>query len=124
MKDLTKHCGRCGLIKPASAFNKDKYASTGLRSQCKLCMVSERQKLKGYYKKWRDNHRSWYASYRRRNSDKVKVTARNAAQYLTKGVCEVCGCKEVHAHHDDYSKPLDVRWLCSPHHIEWHQEHA
>ena len=27
--------------------------------------------------------------------------------------CSGCGRRvEVHAHHDDYSKPLDVRWLC------------
>lgn len=33
--------------------------------------------------------------------------------------CEVCGSTEkVQAHHDDYSKPLDVRWLCSRHHAE------
>jgi hypothetical protein len=34
--------------------------------------------------------------------------------------CEVCGAEEVHAHHDDYSKPLDVRWLCPSHHREHH----
>lgn len=32
--------------------------------------------------------------------------------------CEVCGAAEVEAHHDDYSKPLQVRWLCRQHHIE------
>lgn len=34
--------------------------------------------------------------------------------------CEICGANEVHAHHDDYSRPLDVRWLCPTHHREHH----
>lgn len=32
--------------------------------------------------------------------------------------CEVCGNPEVQSHHDDYSKPLQVRWLCRVHHLE------
>lgn len=31
--------------------------------------------------------------------------------------CEVCG-RKAQAHHEDYSKPLDVRWLCFQHHRE------
>tara|TARA_R100001244_G_scaffold121574_5_gene91200 strand:+ start:214 stop:633 length:420 start_codon:yes stop_codon:yes gene_type:complete len=40
---------------------------------------------------------------------------------LTKLPCEICGVTApVQAHHDDYSKPLDVRWLCVKHHNEYH----
>lgn len=33
--------------------------------------------------------------------------------------CEVCG-KKAEAHHPDYSKPLEVRWLCRKHHAMEH----
>jgi hypothetical protein len=37
--------------------------------------------------------------------------------------CKNCGSViGVHAHHDDYSKPLDVMWLCPLHHKERHKE--
>lgn len=35
--------------------------------------------------------------------------------------CEVCGAEKVEAHHPDYTKPLEVMWLCKPHHTEWHR---
>lgn len=37
--------------------------------------------------------------------------------------CEVClDTHNVHAHHEDYSKPLDVMWLCKKHHEQRHVE--
>ena len=42
---------------------------------------------------------------------------------LTRQPCEQCG-ERAQAHHDDYSKPLDVRWLCTVHHAEWHKHNV
>lgn len=38
--------------------------------------------------------------------------------------CSICGATPAHAHHDDYSKPLIVRWLCPKHHKVRHAELA
>jgi len=49
-----------------------------------------------------------------REHDQQKIFARNATRVLRKMPhdCEQCGAPNAHAHHDDYSRPLDVRWLC------------
>lgn len=38
---------------------------------------------------------------------------------LQRQPCEVCG-EKAHAHHPDYSKALEVRWLCPHHHARQH----
>lgn len=38
--------------------------------------------------------------------------------------CEVCGVPNAEAHHVDYSRPFDVRWLCRTHHMELHRRVA
>ena len=60
--------------------------------------------------------------YRQRNPDKKR--ARNAVNNairdgkMTRHPCGVCGEKKAQAHHHDYSKPLDIRWLCFKCHRE------
>lgn len=39
---------------------------------------------------------------------------------LTKGPCNDCGSTATEAHHEDYSKPLDVVWLCRDCHHSKH----
>jgi ribosomal protein S27AE len=53
----------------------------------------------------------------------ARATVNNAIAQgaLVRLPCEVCGkTQTVHGHHDDYNKPLEVRWLCREHHFEAH----
>lgn len=40
---------------------------------------------------------------------------------LKRKPCENCGAKRTEKHHDDYSKPLQVRWLCKGCHQTLHK---
>jgi hypothetical protein len=42
---------------------------------------------------------------------------------LARGCCEVCGSTEnIDGHHDDYGRPMAVRWLCRLHHRRLHRD--
>lgn len=57
----------------------------------------------------KDNARSYANVYQRRGKLKPQP-------------CEIPGCLiPAQKHHDDYSKPLEVRWLCRNHHLEHHR---
>jgi hypothetical protein len=40
---------------------------------------------------------------------------------LIRQPCAICGSTtNVHGHHENYSKPLEVQWLCAHHHAKMH----
>lgn len=87
--------------------------SGSLKRSCRLCAAERLRK-----------HR---ASGRRQPEDPVKRAARKIVERairegrLVQSACGECGAQRAHAHHEDYSKPLDVVWLCPKHHKNRHR---
>lgn len=65
-------------------------------------------------KKWLEKNR-----VKQRAHEKVARALRE--NRLKKQPCKICGKKKVDGHHPDYSKPLEVIWLCRLHHIRLHK---
>lgn len=151
MKKLCRQCER--EVRCADFYRHPTYAD-GLMAICKAChranVKANREANIEYYREFekaRANlpHRvAARAAYAKTPEGKAAITrARRAfiernpikrAAHVIVGnairngrlirqPCEVCG-EFAQAHHDDYSKPLDVRWLCTTHHVEWHKHNT
>jgi hypothetical protein len=72
--------------------------------------------------------RGWRVDHPLNQAQRRKANARSyAGTYLRRGklqrsVCEGCGAV-AEMHHDDYDKPLEVRWLCRSCHLDEHATH-
>ena len=134
-----KTCFKCGCTKPLDLFYKHIRMKDGRLNKCIDCTkqdVHEHRHGKGResvlaYDKLRyqqnetrkSNVRASVQKARAKNPERMQ--ARNKVEYavkhglLQKQPCFICGA-EAEAHHPDYSRPLDVVWLCSSHHKQAH----
>ena len=121
----TKFCGTCNLHKPINHFYRSILNKDGLLGRCKECQsAAVIKKRKSTAPKEIAHHKKFWLA-----DNKLKVKAHRDVSYavktgkLIRQPCERCGTAEhVVAHHEDYSKPLDVVWLCKHHHKERHLE--
>jgi hypothetical protein len=126
-----RQCRVCDMVKPTADF----YTSN--RTQCKDCVkarVRERARTNPSVQEY-DRQRA-KLPHRRENARRIctKWRAENPLGYaahsavsnavrdgrLAKLPCLFCARTDVHAHHRDYAKPLDVIWLCPKCHHRLH----
>lgn len=69
--------------------------------------------LQNYYQKMK--HTDKYKA-------RVKISTAIRGGKIEKGKCEICSSMYTQAHHEDYSKPFEVRWFCKKHHSEIHHK--
>ncbi len=128
-------CSKCRRTEPPCGFHKNRAQRSGWSNWCKDCRREKdmpkdhpREYTREYIRKWRAAHPGYMKRYRdawkTRYPEKrwAQKTVSNAVHRgkLQKQPCEVCGVDAVEAHHEDYERPLDVRWLCLTHHRELH----
>lgn len=69
-----------------------------------------------------ESKHEWRKRHKLKSLAHSKVASAIKRNQIFRQPCEKCGDENSEAHHDDYSKPLAVRWLCKKHHNEHHVE--
>lgn len=135
-----KSCTRCGSVKPLSEFQVRRASADGLTASCKECLraydaaryerdwakVRERQARYRATEEARVRHRelqkAYWARYPEKRAARLRVgNALRNKRLERPEACEACQMPgRLHAHHDDYARPLEVRWLCVPCHEAVH----
>ena len=142
---MKKQCNVCKKSLNISAFYF--YKKWGIYySKCKKCCLKQQkeyyfknpQKLQERRKKDAERQRNistvkratYLKKWRAENKEKFRIMHNAHALVaialkngkLIKNSCKVCGVTRVHAHHTNYSKPLEIQWLCNVHHKEAHKK--
>jgi len=133
-----KKCFKCKKSQPLTEFYKHKGMADGHLNKCKTCAKNDAKRTRDdnitYYRAYdrlRGNRQpeGYHAEYRKKYPNKYRATnmVNNAirdGRLFPEPCCE-CGSEDSpHGHHDDYAKPLNVRWLCAACHSQWHVKHG
>lgn len=132
-----KTCFKCLAAKPLDGFYKHSRMADGHLNKCIECTKNDVKKHRQENWEYVRAYDRMRASQPHRVATRLKIVSDYTQQFperkrantavnnavrdgrLKKQPCWVCGEKAV-AHHPDYSRPLDVVWLCQPHHKQTH----
>ncbi len=149
---MEKICIRCKKNLVLDLFYKHPRMKDGRLNKCKNCCKQEQNQTRKnrveYYREFdrkrsgllhrvlarqeyaktqngKNAHKRAVEKYKSNNPQKVfannVVNSAIKEKKIIPMPCVYCG-KKAHAHHEDYSKPLDVIWLCPAHHKKRHAE--
>jgi hypothetical protein len=101
----------------ARAFRPDRVAARKAYAERKKKSPSFRRKMEA-------NRKKWIESNPEKKAAQIKVgNAVRDGRLKKPTTCEACGVepRRLHGHHEDYSKPLSVQWLCISCHGKLHR---
>lgn len=138
-----KICGSCNTEKLETEFGKRAASPDGLAHKCKSCQKAydktrsgsrSREEARKKYAKTEQGRAAgrrakdaWLARNAiKRGANIIVGNAISSGKLRKQDFCSFCGLDgvRIHAHHDDYAKPLEVRWLCSRCHTDWHNKNG
>jgi hypothetical protein len=135
---LFKNCFKCLKNKSLDNFYKHAQMLDGHLNKCKECTKADTIKNRldkiDYYRSYdmaraSAPHRKtmavevndkWKAQFPNRRKAQNLLSSAVKLQKIQKLPCIVCGVEKTEAHHPDYDRPLDVIWMCPPHHKQTH----
>lgn len=142
---MQKPCIKCGEVKPLDAFYKHPMMHDGRLNKCAECVKTDvranRLARLEYYRAYdraranephRKADRIARAKAQARPRPEADPQKRQARVILGNALrdgkvkkspeCEVCSISgDLHGHHEDYSKPLEVLWVCAACHAFIHK---
>lgn len=101
--DMSAPCSRCGGLRNRTG---QKY--------CRACHAA-------YQRENRLKYSELNPEQRMKSNSRAQANNAQRRGQIIKQPCEKCGEPESQKHHDDYSKPLAVRWLCAGCHQAEHE---
>lgn len=130
-------CRVCDALKPSSEYYPKQIRMAGDVGECKECTKARvRRRARNNPAVQEYDRQRAKLPHRRENAQRVMREWRKAspegsrahralnysirAGKIKKEPCLFCGRDDVHAHHRDYAKPLDVIWLCPKCHHRLH----
>jgi uncharacterized Zn finger protein (UPF0148 family) len=151
MKTVEYCCPQCGWSGEVKLANKPRKPRDIEKERARNRARNKRRRQnEAYREKERKRHAAWKKKtkgsatdvarrlraseqkkrYRRDPATRPQYLARWAGWHavragkLAKQPCAKCGNVIVQMHHTDYSKPLEITWLCRVHHLEAHGKRA
>lgn len=138
-----KRCSRCKATKTVKDFWKDRMRWDGLDNKCCECRreIDRSSRRKAYKRRyWKTHKNEKYRARQRRSScarshkfpeqhkaHRLVQAAIKSGALVRPEACGACGKipepftdgrAAIQAHHPDYEKPLQVKWLCTMCHAQ------